>query len=338
MTYPHRPHGAGADGGLPRHARSGSAPAEPSADARTGWPPSTAPTGPAVLPPAGGRPPRSRRPWIVAAALAVAATGTTTVLVLGGHGRSIAGQPEAATGTAEITDAHAAAVFFAGLEARRYNAAEPAPQPTRTTYGAVSCPADLAQMAATGPPLPASTPHPRYVFTVTSITADRNGRDQLVITATDTATGQSGGRLFYLQQQAGWRVCGLYQNTAPPSTATGTPGENAGSGGSTQSASADVQNFLNNFASAVGQGAIGTAAMAICTQDPAASAADGPVETWTRAHAHIQVESPVDTSGSLGIASTRIQVSQSGQPPVVYGLLIEQQAGTWCIDQVQQES
>jgi hypothetical protein len=67
-------------------------------------------------------------------------------------------------GTGVPGDARAVATSFAALEARRFNASDPPPAATRTTYGAVSCQADLALMPAVGPPLPPLPARPHYTF------------------------------------------------------------------------------------------------------------------------------------------------------------------------------
>lgn len=296
------------------------------------WIPSAGPAGlrPSTTP--DSPPPTTWQRWIAAAALVVVAAVATVLVVLTGQGNPNTARPDART----------VAAMFADLEARRYNASNPPPHATRATYAAVSCEADLAQMSVIGPPLPPLPTHPRYTFAVTSIKATQDGRDLLTITETDTASGNTGDGLFYLQQQQqGWRVCGLYKNTEPSPQATN--GTSIAGGASTNtrsgaSVSTAVQQFLSTVGASVAAGDFGTALEAVCTQDPAATAADAPVESWAQGHARIQVDLPIDTSGGPAIASARIHVSQSGHAPVTYGLVLQQDAGRWCIDQIQQES
>jgi hypothetical protein len=266
----------------------------------------------------------------------------TLVFTLGGGGhRTVAGH------ATPFNTARSVAQTFARLETARYNAgsATSTPDPTRAQYGSVACRADLAQMQAgtkaAPPPAPA---HPRYTFAIASITPTTRGRQLLRITQTDTTTDEQADGLFYMQRESGaWKVCGLFDNTAPPDTADGSGGSGgSGSGGSGVSApptdgspsgdqsASDPHSFLNVFAQAVSSGQVGTAASSICLDAPSLDTA---VLGWTDAHAVVTVQA-VDTSGGSADTSARIQISASGVAPATYGLELQQQTGTWCIEAV----
>jgi hypothetical protein len=235
---------------------------------------------------------------------------------------------------------------FIALESARYNSGTPTPSATRTVYASVSCAADLAQMPATGPVSNRSLTPPRYEFSrQPTIIPLMGGRDLLRIARTDTASGDVGDGLFFLQKESGaWKVCGLFPSTQP-SVADADGGEGTAQATSTTSPGSDTnglsngdqpvnaRDFLDNFAHTVGSGLFGTAAQSICVDN---AAADTSVENWARAHANIVVQS-IDTSGDPAAASARIQVTPPGQQPATYGLILQQSNSTWCVESLQQQ-
>lgn len=257
-------------------------------------------------------PPSSRRAWIIAAVavVVVVAVALTLVFTLGGdHG--VAGRP------ASVNDARTVAQTFANLETERYNSGtlDSAPDPSVAAYAGVSCARDLAEMRGNGArPAPLNPPHRYYSFAIEAITAGPSGHQLLRIARTTLSSGDVGTGLFTLQRESGrWVVCGLFPDTEPAdptnggqgsggngSAGSGAPGGGSGADSSGAGSSSgeptqpsDLQQFLNDFGHAVAAGEVGTAAQAICTDDPEA---DGPIESWTSAHA--QITSQVKTTGT----------------------------------------
>jgi uncharacterized membrane protein YgcG len=327
-------------------------PGQPPPGAPPGWTPAWGP-GDQPPPPSSsagpppGRSPRRRKAIIVTlAAGVVVATATTLAFALGGNDTVLRGQPTAAS------DPRTVAQIFVNLETERYNAGTESstPAPSAAAYAGVSCQQDLTEMRGNGAsPPPLASPHKLFSFSIVSISPAAKGTQSLRIARTTLSTKDTGDGLFTLQREAGkWRVCGLFPDSDPsaPTSGSGGSGGNGASAGNSNDGSGNnsgggnteppstaptgvagaMQTFLVGFSNAVAAGQAGTAAQAVCVDDPSAIP---PIESWVSAHA--QVNATIKTVGTKG-GSASLQVSIPAKAPATYTAVIAQDDGALCID------
>lgn len=250
--------------------------------------------------------------------------GAVVIVVVVALAVTLGGRTSTTGRAAAQTDARTVAQTFANLESARYNADQDTPNPSSAAYGGVSCRADLAEMRKDdgAPPRPASGPR-LYGFAVKSIKPASGGRRLLTIARTTLATKEVGDGLFYLQREGGkWKVCGLFPDTEPTDDGPGSGSPPSG-GGSAD----DVRGFADSFAQAVSTGVVELADMAICPDD---TAAKGPIEGWTTAHAHVTVRSV--TGGAPG-GVVDLEVTEPGQDPLSATITVVRDSGSgYCIE------